>query len=132
MLNTHGYANRLLLHDDLLLASLTTEGFFLIDVGEEGAWAPVGVVETPFKLYDLAVCQDKVVVSGGPFGLKMIDLPRKLEVSLQGRHRARILLPEDLAPGGYRLYLYDETASQQIESAFRLETDTGRVVAQNE
>lgn len=130
MVDTPGYAKQMAMQGDLLLVSLYNEGIFLIDIDREG-WAPVGVVETPVNALDLAVWHDKVFISGGPAGLVRINMPRSLKVQRQDSHSARVVLPGDLGPGTYRLYVYNDTESIRLDSAFQLDTgSTG--VAQNE
>jgi hypothetical protein len=130
--DTPGHAKRLAAYNDLLFASIHREGVFLIDISNKERLAPVGVIEAPVTVYDLAVCQGRLALCGGHPGVVQLTMPQKLDVRVEGDTLVRVLLPDDLAPGDYRLYLYDDNESLQVKSAFHIPADPGRQVAQNE
>jgi hypothetical protein len=130
--DTPGVVKKLASSGEILFASIYRDGLFMIDLGGEGGWAPVGVLDSPIYVHDLAACQGRLVVRGGQLGGAQLAMPLKLEVRVERDDLARIKLPDRLEPGAYRLYLYNDNENLQIESAFHLPSGPARQVAQNE
>jgi hypothetical protein len=130
--DTSGFSSALAVFDGLLFASVHRQGVYLVDLGDGRDWLPVGLLDTPVRASELAAGAGRLAVAGGQSGIGQMVLPRKLEIRVERDGLARIELPEDLAPGEYRLYLYNGDESQPVRSAFRIPAHTHREVAQNE
>ncbi len=131
-IDTEGFASHLAADDELLFVSINQAGVFLIDIGGEEGWLPVGAMETPMRSSDLATCRGRLALSGGSAGIVQLAMPRKLSVRVAGDHTARIPLPRDLSPGNYRLYLYNDSESLSTPVVFHLPPSVERQVVQNE
>ena len=132
ILNLPGFARRMVQQDDLLFISLHREGVYMIDTGTDQGLTPIGRLETPVSAQDVAACRCRLAVSGGPSGLFQMPLPRKIEVRTAGRTQTVVPLPTELEPGTYRLYLYNGRESLRIDSAFRIEPEADRALAQKD
>lgn len=132
LLNLPGFAKNMIWQDDFVFVSLHREGVFMIDASIGQGLAPIGILETPVNAYDLAASRGKLAVSGAASGLFQMPLPRKLDVTIQSRSRALIPLPKDLASGQYRLYLYNGRESLRVDTAFEIDAEAARSLAQNE
>ena len=132
ILNLPGFAKNMVWQNDLLFISLHRDGVFMVDTRLGQGLAPVGRLQMPIYARELAACPCRLAVAGGADGLFQMPLPRRVDIRYETRSQLTVLLPGDLEPGNYRLYLYDGRKSMEIESAFQVQADSARGAVQNE
>ena len=113
IIDTPGFAKKMVLSDGLLLVADGLEGLFMIDVeGRDGALT-IGSLPAPLFINQMAVVDDGLIVSGRTAGTMKLPLPRRmdpLQIISDGELRADVATVEK----GQYVYLYDERASRKM------------------
>jgi hypothetical protein len=114
IVDTPGYAKKMVVHDGLLLVADGTDGLYMIDIDPTGDALPIGSLETPLRVDEIAVASDGLIISSHPGGTMKIPLPRRLQdVRVVNPQEVRVGLDKN-EPGQY-VYLYDEYAAGKVK-----------------
>lgn len=114
LLDTPGYASTMALHDDLLFIADAQKGLFIIDVKDPERALPVGSLNVPIRISELAVAADGLLVSSlNRGGTMKLPMPQRLQgLRDLSDSEARVDLP--VVEKGQYVYLYDGGTSERI------------------
>jgi hypothetical protein len=114
IIDTPGYAKSMALYDDLLLVADGANGLFMIDVKNDKKALPIGTLPIPLRIDQIAVADNRLIVSSLSGGTMRLPLPQRLK-TLQQVNKRKLRVDIETAETGQYLYLYDERTSTKIE-----------------
>lgn len=112
VVDTPGYAGVMALHDDLLYVADGVAGLFVIDVESSKRALPVGSLQVPVRIAQIAVADDGLIISGRNRlgGTMKLPLPKRFqEVRLVSE--GELAVDVDAIEQGQYIYLYDNRSS---------------------
>lgn len=114
IIDTPGSAKCMVLYDNLLLVANDVDGVFMIDVKNHNNALPIGSLQTPIRVEQIAVAEDGLIISSKQGGTMRLPLPQRLKnlhVISEGEMRVGM---EGVEKGQY-VHLYDERTSAQVK-----------------
>lgn len=116
IVRTPGLAKDMGFYDGLLLVADGLEGLYIIDTDFEGSVLPVGSLQMPLRIDDMAIAGEELIVSNHPGGTMSLPLPERLaSVNVVREDEVRVAL--DKVAAGQYVYLYDERNSGKVKVA---------------
>ncbi|MDT8443428.1 MAG: hypothetical protein RQ722_03990 [Desulfuromonadales bacterium] len=114
IIDTPGHAKSMVLYDNLLLVAIGNSGLFMIDVNNDKKAMPIGTLPIPLRIDQIAVADNRLIVSGLAGGTMRLPLPQRMK-NLQRVSKGELRVDIETAEKGQYLYLYDEVTSTKIE-----------------
>ena len=114
ILDTPGFASKMTLHDGLLFITDGQKGLFIIDVKDPEKALPVGSLNVPIRISELAVAADGLLASSlNRGGTMKLPMPQRLQgLRDLSDSEARVALP--VVEKGQYVYLYDGGTSERV------------------
>jgi hypothetical protein len=113
VLDTPGHSDVMALHDDFLYVADGLEGLFAFDVSDRERVLPVGSLEVPVRITQIAVGVDGLIVSGHRGGTLKLPLLQRLQ-NVQYVSDSELAVDVGSVEPGQYIYLYDEVHSARV------------------
>lgn len=122
-----GVIKHSLVHDGLLLLSLSGRGVQLIDITRPQALMPIGEIPLPAAWNYLAVDQGRLLfapTTGTGVGIRGIEMPIPVSLDVDAnRQELSLTVPRVTVGGDYALWITNRNGWLELPAALRIETD---------